>query len=318
MLNGESSLIEWAENLSVFRNWTDKYKALCLSRVRKYSAAFCDKPVKDITPEMVADAIERIWHTKRRTAMELKVELVAILRRAKSKKALSKDFDFDDLREQLKELPKNGHREEPRASIKYLRLRPIAKELMRQATSGDQTAAAVLLLMLSGLRLEECTKADWSEFRGKVWTVPAERMKGRPEKKKEHLVPITTGIADVLATLPGYDEESGPIFTVPMHSRKLSNKLRETCCAVLSSDDPKVQKICAEVTNHGLRRSLRRFLEKETSISGEGAERCLAHTVGHTHAMEKHYNMPEEGGEDPDHFTERIIPMQQWSDFLLS
>ena len=317
-MDGKNTLIEWAENLAIIRNWTEKYKRICFARIRKHASEICDTPIGEIKPEMVADAVERIWHSNRRTAKELKVELVAIFRRAKSKKALGKDFDFEDLQEQIKELPKNGHKEEPRPSISHNRLPPIAQELMRQAQAGDQTSAAVLLLMLSGLRLHECVDADWSEFRLKVWTVPAARMKARPEKKTDHLIPITSGIDGLLATLPGYGDDSGPVFTEPMHSRKLSNKLRKTCCSVLNSDDPKVQKVCSEVTNHGLRRSLRNFLEKKTSISAKGAERCLAHTVGHTYAIEKHYNTPEEGGEDPDHFTERIAPMQQWSDFLLS
>ena len=49
------------------------------------------------------------------------------------------------------------------------------------------------LLLLTGKRLNEAARAEWSEFdleRG-LWTVPAVRMKGRQGRRKPSLTPLS-------------------------------------------------------------------------------------------------------------------------------
>jgi len=59
-----------------------------------------------------------------------------------------------------------------------------------------------LMLLLTGLRLGEVAGAPWSEFdlQRKLWTIPAERMKG----KRIHLVPLTDEAIEILSSLPRF------------------------------------------------------------------------------------------------------------------
>ena len=63
------------------------------------------------------------------------------------------------------------------------------------------------LLLLSGLRLNEVADATWAEFElaKAVWTIPAERMKGKPGKAKPHDVPLTAEMLEIIRNLPRFN-----------------------------------------------------------------------------------------------------------------
>src|SRR6185503_20582747 len=63
------------------------------------------------------------------------------------------------------------------------------------------------LLALTGLRLGEVCGAHWSEFNldGKVWTIPAARMKKTKAGAKPFMMPLTEAMLDVLNELPRFD-----------------------------------------------------------------------------------------------------------------
>src|SRR6185312_14630969 len=60
------------------------------------------------------------------------------------------------------------------------------------------------LLILSGLRLNEAADASWPEFDLKqgLWTIPAERMKGKNGKARPHVVPLTPDILAIINKAP--------------------------------------------------------------------------------------------------------------------
>ena len=68
------------------------------------------------------------------------------------------------------------------------------------------------LLLMTGLRRVEVAKASWIEFKlgERRWIVPATRMKGKNDKAKAHLVPLTGTIEAFLGTLP---ERPGYLFS---------------------------------------------------------------------------------------------------------
>ncbi len=62
------------------------------------------------------------------------------------------------------------------------------------------------LLLLTGLKLNECADASWSEFdlKGGKWIIPKERMKARNEKARAHAVPLTCEIRKIIDALPRF------------------------------------------------------------------------------------------------------------------
>ena len=60
------------------------------------------------------------------------------------------------------------------------------------------------LLARTALRLNECAGASWPEFdlAGKLWTIPARRMKGTNGRARAHAVPLTPRMMKLLESLP--------------------------------------------------------------------------------------------------------------------
>jgi integrase len=60
------------------------------------------------------------------------------------------------------------------------------------------------MLALTGLRLNEAARLSWPELEGDIINIPASRMKGRNGRAREHLVPITSAVHEIIASLPRY------------------------------------------------------------------------------------------------------------------
>jgi integrase len=64
------------------------------------------------------------------------------------------------------------------------------------------TGPVYRMLLLTGLRLNECAALSSREVQGNIIVIPPERMKAKDGKAVEHLVPITAAIQEVIASLP--------------------------------------------------------------------------------------------------------------------
>jgi integrase len=63
---------------------------------------------------------------------------------------------------------------------------------------------AYKVLLLTGLRLNEAAQLSWPEVHGDHAIIPAERMKGKNGRAREHLVPLSSTAQEILAALPRY------------------------------------------------------------------------------------------------------------------
>jgi integrase len=68
-------------------------------------------------------------------------------------------------------------------------------ELIRD---GSVKARALAVLILTGLRTNELRLARWKEIDGIIWTVPAERMKGKKKDRRAHSVPLAPAVVKLL------------------------------------------------------------------------------------------------------------------------
>ena len=83
------------------------------------------------------------------------------------------------------------------------------------------SARALELTILTAGRTGEVIGARWSEFdvEAKVWTIPAERMKGG----REHRVPLNDRAIAILTALPREGDGDGFVFIGARAYRPLSN-----------------------------------------------------------------------------------------------
>ena len=165
-------------------------------------------------------------------------------------------------------LPRTGSKIEHHKALPY-------RDLADALTKVDATDAypthklALRFLALTAARSGEARGARWSEIdlslSQPAWRIPAERMK----QNREHVVPLTSEMLDVLAQAKQYqDGDDSLIFPAQrggvLTDNMLSRRLRE-------NEIPS--------TVHGLRSCFRDWAA-ESGVDRTVAEQCLAHAVG--------------------------------------
>src|SRR5690606_31623924 len=122
----------------------------------------------------------------------------------------------------------------------------------------------------------------WAEFdlEGKVWTVPAERMKAG----KEHRVPLSEAAVQLLRDLPRL-KDNDLVFPAPrggvMSDQAMKAAIKRMHDAKVKAGgkgylDPKQDKI---ITPHGFRSTFRDWAAEATDYANEVVEMALAHTI---------------------------------------
>jgi integrase len=108
--------------------------------------------------------------------------------------------------------------------------------------------------------------AQWSEidWQGKVWVIPATRMKA----SKEHRIPLSDRAMEILVYRRQYPIDSSYVFTSYGPGAMTQKSM---ICVLRNMDIP--------VTVHGFRSSFRNWTGAATTFQREIIEQCLAHTV---------------------------------------
>jgi integrase len=193
----------------------------------------------------------------------------------------------DLLASPTKSRAKNNH-----AALPYVEAATFLRELRRHEGAG---ARALEFLIMTAARPGEVISAQWSEIDlgTKVWTVPAERMKGR----REHRVPLSSQTIELLTSLPR-EKGNGHVFIGPR-----SEKIGETTMQTL------LRRIRQDVTPHGFRSTFSDWAHERSTFNNHVIEICLAHAVGS--GVERAYRRG-------DLFEKRRKLMQAWSDYCCS
>jgi integrase len=209
--------------------------------------------------------------------------------------------------------------------------RRLGTPMRRDRTLNDEELAALVLaierlpaphrqayavLLHSGLRLNEAARARWSEIEGDVWTIPADRMKGKNGQAREHGVPLTSALRRIFAALPR-GERGDCIFSVKggatpiapgtvrikaMLDAEMLAILRQRAAA-RGEDADKVT--LAPWRNHDIRRTCRSTLAR-LRVSEDVAEAVLAHQrAGIVGIYDRWHRLPE-----------KRDALERWSQFL--
>jgi len=142
--------------------------------------------------------------------------------------------------------------------------------------SRDAMAALALeFAILTAARTSEVLAATWGEvdLKGKIWTVPAGRMKAA----KEHRVPLSPAAIAIL-TKVGEAKTGELIFPGPApKKRKDRDKERPLSTNAFRALLGRME---VDTTPHGFRSSFRDWCGEASTFPRELAEQALAHVVG--------------------------------------
>ncbi|MDE3239188.1 MAG: site-specific integrase, partial [Paracoccaceae bacterium] len=145
-----------------------------------------------------------------------------------------------------------------------------------RALDAQQSTSARCLrfLILTAARSGEARGAAWSEidFAGKVWNIPAERMK----RKKPHRVPLSPEAIEVLEEMRDLD----PVLVFPSPRRG-----KDGSGQVMS--DMAFKSLFGRMgvdgfTTHGFRSSFRDWCSESAKADPELAEAALSHATGNS------------------------------------
>jgi integrase len=274
--------VEWS-NLKHTEQWTSTFTGKNAATARINGL-----PVHTIDTPLILACLEPIWKATPTTASRMRARVENVLDFAKAKgwrqgdnPAARKLIEYA-MPKGSKAVPKEHH-----AALAYADVPAFMSELRAKEGIAERELEFVVL---TGARLGEVLRAEWSEIdlQGRVWTVPAERMKAR----KEHRVPLSDRAIEILESLP-----RGGAFLFPgtkagqaMSERPMRNVLAE---------------LRGDVTFHGFRSSLRDWAGDMTSFPREIAEAALAHKVG---------NATEQAYRRGSALEQRRRLMDAWSD----
>jgi integrase len=163
--------------------------------------------------------------------------------------------------------------------------------------SGYPFGHMIRMLMLTALRRGEVADAGRSEFdlERKLWTIPAERMKGEDGDSGPHMVPLNADMSEILETLPRFTGNF--IFTSgdgqrpvsgfsKMKSRLDKLMLEELQKVAEQRGDDRAKVTLDPWTVHDIRRTVRTHLSA-LPVAEMVCELILAHAQS---ALHKTYN----------------------------
>ena len=181
---------------------------------------------------------------------------------------------------------------------------PELLEAMKTNPGGadPMTLGGLKLLMLTFVRTTELIAADWREinWEEKVWTIPAERMKGKRGARKEHLVPLSVQTIKVLEGLQNITGPDGLIFkSIRTKTGYISNNTLNMALKRMGFDD----RMCG----HGFRTLALTSIQEQLKIDLRIADKQLAHIE--KNKVTAAYNRAE-------YWEERVAMMQRWADLV--
>jgi integrase len=223
-------------------------------------------PVQSIDVGLVMKALEPIWHAKPETAGRLRGRIEAVLDWAtvrgyrKGKNPARWRGHLDKLVPARAKIQKVRHH----PALPYNEMVDFIAALRNQ---GGIAARALEFLILTAARTGEIIGARWDEvdLDGKIWVVPAERMKAR----REHRVPLS-GTALAIFKRMKQIRESDVVFPGGKKGKPLSNMAMLGVLKRTGRDD---------LTAHGFRSSFRDWAAECTNFPREVVEMALAHTI---------------------------------------
>jgi integrase len=260
--------------------------------------------IDSITRGDVLDVLRPLWRDLNPTARSIRQRIETVYQEARNKELTDRPNPalWADLKPGLAHYTPN-RKKKPHAALPWQDVPAFYRRLKAQ---DGYTPRALMLTILAANRTQETLGTQFTEFArspdgslaGGVWTIPAERMKGRVGQREPHHVPITDEIAAVVEELEIVRRTD---FLFPHRRRRGEHMTRSSLKVLL--DKLKVDH--AECTVHGFRSTFRDWAT-DNGLNDKAAERALAHKV---QGVQGHYDRTTM-------LQMRFELMQRWADFV--
>ncbi|MGR3481681.1 tyrosine-type recombinase/integrase [Salipiger marinus] len=208
----------------------------------------------------IRDAIKPIWRSKHPTAEKAIQRTRIVFEEARFAGIVCDPFTVDAARRMLGEV---RHETQHIASTRWQDVPALWTKLDPQRSAG----LALRWMLLTLVRFDGCRGARVSEIDGDIWTVPAERVKGREGKAKDFRVPLPPAALEIVAEARdmGHDLLFSGHRGKPISSRGVEVYLN---------------RINEPGRPHGFRSTFRTWVQETDACSYEVAETILGHTIG--------------------------------------
>lgn len=246
-----------------FRN--PKHRAQWATTLETYASPILGRmPVSAIDLPAVVAVLQPIWTSKTETASRLRGRIESVLAwatvhgyRAGDNPARWRGH-LDAVLPKPGKVAKAGHH----AALPIDKLPSFMRKL---AASSGMGARALEFAIFTAARSGEVRGATWAEIdiTGKVWTVPADRMKAG----REHRSPLSPPALKVLRALS--KGEPDELVFQGLNGEALSDRTLIAVCRRMKVD----------ATPHGFRSTFRDWAAERTDFPPMVAEMALAHTV---------------------------------------
>lgn len=187
--------------------------------------------------------------------------------------------------------------------IPWSELPELLAAIRANAIGADaSTLHAMGLLALTFVRTSELIAARWEEFdfEEALWTIPAERMKGRRGNRREHLVPLSRQAAALFQAQHAISGPSGFVFQSQRTTTGfISNNTVNMALKRMGFD--------GRMCGHGFRALAMTNIQEQLGIDLRIVDRQLAHIE--KNKVTAAYNRAE-------YWPQRVEMMQRWADLL--
>ena len=263
------------------------------------SPIFGAVPVGDIDTGLIVKSLAPIWESKTETATRVRGRIESVLGWAATSgyRTGENPARWKGHLENLLATINKASRTKNHPSLPWQHVSAFVQALRSRP---GMAAQALEFTILTACRSGEARGAQWSEFDlgEKLWTIPAERMKG----KREHQIPLSDAALRILKGLPKSSEFVFPgTKGQPLSDMSLTAVIRRMGEGVPSDW---VDSGGARVTVHGFRSSFRMWAAEMTSYPREVAEHALAHQL--PDVVERAYQRGSQ-------FSKRIALMEEWA-----
>ena len=219
------------------------------------------RPVSEVNSADVLEILAPLWHVKARTARTLRQRIGAVL-----EWSIAMEHRTDNPCDRIG--PVLGPQRDIVRHMRALPHRDVAAAI--EAVQASRSTRAVKLafefLVVTAARSGEVRLATWEEMNvaGRVWTIPAERMK----MNREHRVPLSLRAVEILDAARSLADGNPLVFP-----NRWGNRIRDTFLSQLLKD------LDIAAVPHGFRSSFRDWAAEETDHPREVIEAALAHAV---------------------------------------
>ena len=267
------------------------------------SPVFGHLPVADVDTSLVMKCLAPIWESKTETASRVRGRIESVLGWATTSgyRTGENPARWKGHLENLLATISKSSRTKNHPSLPWQRIGAFMAALRERE---GVSARAVEFSILTACRSGEVRGARWPEFDlvGKLWTIPAERMK----VKREHQVPLSEAALAVLESIPKARDVD--VVFAGTRGQPLSDMSLTAVIRRMNGDDmPAWTDANGDgITVHGFRSSFRMWAAEATNYPREVAEHALAHQL--PDAVERAYQRGSQ-------FAKRAALMSEWAGY---